>query len=66
MGRHLVERARIAAQGVVLGIAWGVVVGGAHGASPAQGLRVGLLLWAPLVLLSIRGPYADHLEYSAD
>ncbi len=65
MGR-LRRRGRAAAQGVALGIAWGVVVGGAHGASPAQGARVGLFLWAPIVLLSVRGPYAHHLEYATD
>ncbi len=65
MGR-LGARTRIAAQGIALGVAWGVVVGGVHGAPPAQGIRVGFFLWAPLVLLSIRGPYAAHLEYAPD
>ncbi len=65
MGR-LGARARAAGRGQLLGIAWGIVVGGALGASPAHGARVGLFLWAPIVLLSIRGPYAHHLEYATD
>jgi hypothetical protein len=55
-------RLRVAMQGIACGIAWGVVVGGVHGTSPTQGARVGLLLWGPIVLLSLRGPYAEHLE----
>lgn len=59
-------RVRIALQGIALGIAWGVVVGEVHGTSPTQGARVGLLLWVPLVLLSLRGPYAYNLETATD
>ena len=58
--------ARAAARVIVLGVAWGVVVGGAHGASPTQGAGVGLALWGPLVLVSVRGPYAAHFETVAD
>jgi hypothetical protein len=41
-------------------------VGGAHGASPTQGARTGLLVWGPIILLSLRGPYAHHLETPPD
>jgi hypothetical protein len=63
---NVVGRIRVALRGIILGIAWGVVAGGVHGTSPAQGARVGLLLWAPLVVLSLRGPYAHHLETATD
>lgn len=53
-------------RGIALGVAWGVVVGGAHGASPTQGARTGLLVWGPIILLSLRGPYAHHLETPID
>lgn len=50
----MLDRLRALFAGIAAGILWGVVVAWWHDAPLAEGAGVGLRVWGPIVLISLR------------
>lgn len=62
----MAQRLGALARGTAGGVLWGVLVGWFHGASIARGAIVGLELWIPILILSMRWRDGDPVVSAVD